>query len=78
MKTEDGYELKEGDTCFVGVQDPNGERKFDDKVFSAHYRDELALKNGWDFSIDGLGFDGEVEVIAVWKTKPIKDSQDGK
>ncbi len=70
MKTLDGFELQEGDTCFVRVQDPMGEVKYGDKIFAAIYESDNAKYAGWDFEILELDSEVEVEVIAIWKNKP--------
>ena len=69
-KTEDGYELKEGDECFVSVQDPEGIHKLNSNPRPARYMDSIAKVYGWDFHIPHLKGDYPVEVIAVWKNKP--------
>jgi hypothetical protein len=74
MKTLDGFDLKEGECCFVGIQGPGGEKDYFDKVFKAHYRDASARANGWDFTLQELDLDDdeEVEVISIWKHSPVK------
>ena len=73
IKTKDGYVLKEGDSCWVCVQDPMGWRNVSFKPRKAIYRDEIALENGWDFHILNLRVECEVEVVHVWKNKPEKE-----
>lgn len=70
MKTLDGYELKEGDPCYVSCQDPMGERHISPNPRKAVYLDEYAKEMGWDFTINNLKSEGELEIIAVWKNKP--------
>ena len=72
MKTNDGYELKEGEACYVSIQDPMGMRKLSPKPRKAFYADETARKQGWDFTIPRLNTvcDETVEVIGVWKNLP--------
>lgn len=69
MKTLDGYELKEGDKCWVSVQDPEGLHNISANPRKAVYMDEAAKNSGWDFSV-GNRANVPVEVIAVWKNNP--------
>ena len=66
MKTLDGFELKEGDACFVMI-DANYE------ILPAIYLSEHAKDCGWDFEIPDLE-DAEVGVIDVWKNKPNQEA----
>jgi len=77
-KTNDGYELNEGEPCFVYIQDPYGVLKRT-KLYESVYMDKVAKNNGWDFTINGLGDDAdyEWEVTHVYKYNPIKE-KDGK
>lgn len=71
MKTYEGYELKEGDECWVSCQDPEGVRNISPKPRKAVYLDEVAKQNGWDFHIMNLrSEDAIVEIIGVWKHYP--------
>ena len=71
METLDGYELKEGDICFISCQDPTRIHNVSPNPRRAVYLDEQAQRNGWDFSTK-LRYEGEIEVIAVWKNRPQK------
>jgi len=71
MKTLDGYDLKEGDECFVGIEDPYNEIDYSGKILKAVYRNEYAKDMGYDFEISQLKADHDVEVINVWKNNPI-------
>ena len=75
MKTFDGFELQEGDECFVSIQDPMGIIRYSPNPRKAHYLDNDAKSNGWDFTIHGLDSDQEVEVVGVWKNKPTKKNE---
>ncbi len=72
MKTLDGFELKEGDECWVSCQCAGGIHHISPSPRKAFYRDETALKSGWDFTtIKPFKADcGEIEIIAYWKNKP--------
>lgn len=71
-KTLDGYELKEGEACWVSIQDPIGEHRLSPNPRRANYMDEHAKENGWDFTIKNIRVpDLEVEIIAVWKYRPM-------
>lgn len=70
MKTLDGYDLKDGDECFVVVQDPDGESRLSPKPRRAIYRSWPAKDMGWDFEIPRLKVNKTVEVVAVWKEYP--------
>jgi hypothetical protein len=72
MKTNDGFELKDGELCWVGIQDPMG-KKLSPKPRAAIYRSKYAIDSDLDFEIPDLRLDRDVEVIAVWKNKPISE-----
>jgi len=70
-KTLDGYELSEGDQCWVSVQDPMGDHNLSARPRKAYYMDNNAKYHGWDFTVYGLRVpDIEVEIVEVWKYKP--------
>jgi hypothetical protein len=70
MKTIDGFELKEGDACYVCCQDPEGLHHISNKPRKAVYMDDFAKSSGWDFTLK-VKCDIPVEVVAVWKNKPL-------
>lgn len=70
MKTLDGYELEEGDDCWVSCQDPHGVGRLSPEPREAVYLNEAAKQHGWDFHIKNLRFYGEIEIVAVWKHYP--------
>lgn len=74
-KTIDGFILKSGEFCYVRVQDPSKNNP-NDGIYKAHYMDETAKINGWDFTIKGLpkieDADYDWEVIGVWKHNPMQ------
>lgn len=72
MKTLDGFILKEGDQCYVSVQDPEGLHHMSPKPRKAVYMDEYAKSSGWDFTVSNRAGIPSVEIIAVWKNKPRK------
>ena len=72
MKTNDGFELKEGDECYVSIQDPMGIIRYSPNLRKAIYQDDAAKNAGWDFTIPSLHSDQEVEVVGIWKTKAVK------
>jgi hypothetical protein len=69
MKTQDGYTLKDGEDCFVMIQDPTGEHKLSANLRRATYRSENAIDMEWDFEVHDLNVEGTMEVIGVWKYK---------
>lgn len=75
MKTLDGHILKNGDECYVVCVDPVGEVKISPNRKKAFYRDENARQMGWDFTIQNLRADVEVEITHVWKNDPDKPSE---
>jgi hypothetical protein len=75
MITLDGYELKEGEFCYVHIQDPSGQKQRNG-LYKAHYMDNTAKTNGWDFTIKNLpkieDADYEWEITGVWKHKSLE------
>jgi len=71
METLDGYQLSEGEECWVTVQDPMGEHKLSPAARKAYYRDENAKQHGWEFTVKGIRVpDLEVEIVGIWKYNP--------
>lgn len=70
FKTLDGFELKDGDLCWVTCQCPDGTHKLSPNPRKATYQDKLANESGWDFSIHELHCLCEPEICGVWKNKP--------
>ena len=70
MITLDGYELKDGDECFVQIEDPENESGRNGEIMEAIYQSENAKEMGWDYELPKLGSDDVVEIVAVWRTNP--------
>lgn len=68
-KTLDGFELNEGDECFVSVQCAEGLHHLSLKPRYAYYMSEEAKRHGVDFWIDETSRCDceEQEVTHVWK-----------
>jgi hypothetical protein len=83
-KTLDGYELNQGEECFISLQCLTGEHSVSTKPRPALYMDKYAKQMGWDFTTirrmkvncdDGCA----CEVIGVWKNNPNNSEvKDGK
>ena len=75
MKTLDGFELKEGDSCWVSCQCNMREHRISTNPRPAFYLDEKAKQSGWDFTTKKpFHCDCEsIEILAVWKNKPMED-----
>ena len=78
-KTLDGFDLQEGDTCFISLQCLTGEHRVSSNPRPAIYMDDNAKIHGWDFTIkrhrktETMDCDDcACEVCAVWKNKPVK------
>lgn len=75
-KTLDGFDLNEGDSCFISLQCLTGEHSVSAALRPAFYRDKTAKENGWDFTRKNpMKIDCDdcaCEVIGVWKYKPGK------
>ena len=78
-KTLDGYELKEGEECFIALQCGQGTHNISPNPRPAYYMNEDAKRQGWDFctkyflrvsSLDCR--DCTCEIIGVWKNNPGK------
>jgi len=75
-KTLDGFNLKEGDECFISLQCLTGEHRLSPNPRPAFYMSEDAKMYGWDFisknSKKAICPNSECacEVIGVWKHEP--------
>jgi hypothetical protein len=76
-KTEDLYELNEGDKCFVSIQCLTGDKHLSPMPRPAVYMDDYAKLMGHDFTFKrplrsrSAVCDGcSCEIIGVWKFKP--------
>lgn len=71
-KTLDGFELQEGEECYVIFQCAVGEHRLSTNPRKAHYMDETAKQQGWDFtSVKPVRTECDsIEVTAVWKNNP--------
>jgi hypothetical protein len=75
-KTLDGFELNEGDDCFISLSCHTGKHKLSSNPRPAKYMDENAIERGWDFSCKQasksscISGDCSCEVTGVWKNKP--------
>ena len=74
MKTLDGYDLREGESCYVSAQCATGMHNLSATPRNASYLDKNAKRNGWDFTIPLRVDCEEVEIVAVWKHKPVDKS----
>jgi hypothetical protein len=76
FKTLDGYELKEGDTCWAIFQCLSGDHELSSKPREATYLDETAKENHWQFTAKHpIKSDCEsIFVESVWKNNPNKES----
>ena len=72
MQTADGYELEEGEDCYVSVQCAMGVHQLSPNPRKAKYLDETAKEQGWDFTMRPFRSEcEEVEILQIWKFKPV-------
>jgi hypothetical protein len=72
MKTLDGYNLKEGEECWVSISCTSNTHRLSLKPRKTVYMDDYCKQRGCDFRIlKPLKCDCEdVEVTHIWKNKP--------
>lgn len=74
METLDGYNLKDGDECWVACQCAMGIHKISGNPRKAVYRDELAISRGFEFTLNNVRSECEsIEIVATWKNRPKKE-----
>ena len=75
MKTLDGYELKDGEDCFVMVEVPSDyDQEMNSKIYKAKYKSDNALAMDWLYEIFNFPCDDTVDVVRVWKNNPGSDA----
>jgi hypothetical protein len=70
-KTEDGYELQDGEKCFVMIQCADGTHKLSQSIRQAVYMNENCKYHGWDFEVSNVRSECQsIEIVGCWKNKP--------
>jgi hypothetical protein len=71
-KTLDGFELQEGEECWVSYYCGTGEHNISRNPRKARYMDDFAKLNKWDFtSVKPFRVDCDDTLVdAVWKNNP--------